>query len=402
MPARSSLLRVLSSVLGGCALCWLIASLPACAAAPVSDAGTPSVTDADEAAAARAIEVALGGRSARSRGCTSCHDAGDGRPAGRLLPLPGTLAYPSNLTPDVDTGLGAWTEEQIALAIHDGVDDEGRPLCAVMPRYPHLDPAELHALVAWIRALEPVHREVPPSACGAPDALVLEDQGPGAPDLTERPDLADLAAASPPPDLAVREEPVAPADLAVPADLRASVDQLPAVDLAAPADLRRPTDAGAACGARINEVQTAGAGGATDEFIELVNPCPAPVDLDGIQVVYRAALGMADVVLLRLPVLRLAPAARLLLGSAGFSGQPDLRYGGALSSDGGGLALREVGGGLGDHLGWGTAKNAFVRTTPAPAPPPTLSIGRRPDGADSGDDLRDFRVDVPTPGRANR
>src|SRR5262249_2671496 len=101
----------------------------------------------------------------RSRGCTGCHDAGDGTPAGRIEPLPGTRAFPSNLTGDLETGLGAWTDEQVARAIREGLDASGSPLCEVMPRYDELDTDELRGLVAWIRSLEPVHREIPESRC---------------------------------------------------------------------------------------------------------------------------------------------------------------------------------------------------------------------------------------------
>lgn len=406
MPAPSSR-RAATSVLAAAGLAFLAGATLIC---PLSgcdtrigafDGGTGSAT-ADAGASPLASAIAQGQQSARSRGCTSCHDAGDGTPAGREAPLPGTRAYPSNLTSDFDTGLGAWSDEQIARAVRDGVDEAGRPLCEIMPRYARLDGAELHALVMWIRSLPAVRREIPRSQCqdAAVDAAVpdLGAAMAGGADAALTPD--DLTA--PCPDLATQPDLAArPADLAMPRDLSPAPDLSVARDLAAPRDLVMLPD-GPRCSARINEVQTAGLGGAGDEFIELFNPCPGPVDLDGGQIVYRSAAGIADVVLLKFPVWRMAPGGRVVLGSMGYTGVPDLRYGGGLAADGGGLALREPGGALGDHLGWGTATNAFVRLLPAVAPPAILSIGRHPDGLDSGLDLRDFLVNLATPGGPNR
>ncbi len=38
-----------------------------------------------------------------------------------------TIVTP-NITPDKETGIGSWTDEQIARAITDGINEEGRPL----------------------------------------------------------------------------------------------------------------------------------------------------------------------------------------------------------------------------------------------------------------------------------
>lgn len=39
-----------------------------------------------------------------------------------------------NLTPDDQTGLGGWRDEDIVSAIRDGIDDEQHTLCSSMPR----------------------------------------------------------------------------------------------------------------------------------------------------------------------------------------------------------------------------------------------------------------------------
>ncbi|MFX9112552.1 hypothetical protein ABTN46_19770, partial [Acinetobacter baumannii] len=67
--------------------------------------------------------------------------------------MPGTRIFAPNLTPDETTGLGMWTDAQIARAIREGLDDQGQPLCSVMPRFSDLGDDEVKTLVAELRAL---------------------------------------------------------------------------------------------------------------------------------------------------------------------------------------------------------------------------------------------------------
>jgi len=72
----------------------------------------------------------------------------------------------------------------------------------------------------------------------------------------------------------------------------------------------------------------------------------------------------------------------------------------------GGLGLRDASGTLVDSVGYGTATNAFVEGSAAPAPPaaaaPGKSAGRKPDGHDTDDNAADFSVlTSPTPGASN-
>ena len=56
----------------------------------------------------------------------------------------GTIArggvFPPNITPDVDNGIGSWTDAQILTAVRTGVDDVGATLCSSMPRFTLTDP----------------------------------------------------------------------------------------------------------------------------------------------------------------------------------------------------------------------------------------------------------------------
>lgn len=121
----------------------------------------------DAGPSAEPTPAARGAGFVHARGCAGCHGAGDGGVlAGQTSPRPGTSAYGANLTPDRATGIGAWTEQAIVRAMRAGFDDEGKPLCATMPRFSDMTDDEATDIVAYLRSLRPVHREIPESACG--------------------------------------------------------------------------------------------------------------------------------------------------------------------------------------------------------------------------------------------
>jgi mono/diheme cytochrome c family protein len=71
-----------------------------------------------------------------------------------------------NLTPDKETGLGAWTNEQIKIAIKTGISHDGRVLFPVMPYhvYNSMADADLDAVVAYLRSVKAVKNPIPESA----------------------------------------------------------------------------------------------------------------------------------------------------------------------------------------------------------------------------------------------
>jgi len=114
--------------------------------------------------------------------CAGCHTPGalTGKPdftrnlAGSTVGfrLPGAgVFYPPNLTPDPDTGLGRWSEAQIARAVRHGERPDGRRLMPVMPwpSYSALTDADAAALAAYLKSLPPIRNAVPrPVADGQP------------------------------------------------------------------------------------------------------------------------------------------------------------------------------------------------------------------------------------------
>lgn len=80
---------------------------------------------------------------------------------GRELPTPFGTFYGTNITPDRETGIGAWTDEQIIAAIRRGELPDGSIEAPVMPYYQYagMSDADVRALVAYLRTLPPVRRE---------------------------------------------------------------------------------------------------------------------------------------------------------------------------------------------------------------------------------------------------
>lgn len=140
---------------------------------------------------AGAATPALAQNAAPSRGeylvrimdCGGCHTGGAlaGSPDPRLnlagsnigfaIPNLGYF-YPPNLTPDRETGLGAWTEAQIITAVRTGERPDGRVLAPVMPwhAYSALTDADAIELARYLRGLPPVRNQVPPMTAAAETA----------------------------------------------------------------------------------------------------------------------------------------------------------------------------------------------------------------------------------------
>lgn len=70
--------------------------------------------------------------------------------------------HPSNITPDKETGIGAWTSAQIKAALRDGKRPSGQQLSPQMPSayYKIFATADLDAVVSYLQSLPPVSRKV--------------------------------------------------------------------------------------------------------------------------------------------------------------------------------------------------------------------------------------------------
>jgi mono/diheme cytochrome c family protein len=78
---------------------------------------------------------------------------------------PAGILLTRNLTPDQETGIGSWSDEQVKLAIKTGVSADGKLLFPVMPYhvYNTMADADLDALVAYLRSIKAVSHNIPKS-----------------------------------------------------------------------------------------------------------------------------------------------------------------------------------------------------------------------------------------------
>ena len=78
---------------------------------------------------------------------------------------PAGILLARNLTPDPESGLGLWSDEQVKLAIKTGIDNEGKLLFPVMPYqvYSTMADTDLDALVAYLRSIKAVSNMMPKS-----------------------------------------------------------------------------------------------------------------------------------------------------------------------------------------------------------------------------------------------
>lgn len=77
---------------------------------------------------------------------------------------PWGVSFTRNLTPDVATGLGSWTEEMFIKAIRNGKDmGEGRDILPPMPwpEYRNMTDDDLKAVFAYLQSIKPVENAVP-------------------------------------------------------------------------------------------------------------------------------------------------------------------------------------------------------------------------------------------------
>lgn len=103
--------------------------------------------------------------------CGNCHTPKNtrGQPiaakayaGGFVIPDEMFTAVAANITPDKETGIGAWTDAQIARAIREGIRPDGSVIGPIMPieLYRKLSDRDVQAIVAYLRSLKPVRNKV--------------------------------------------------------------------------------------------------------------------------------------------------------------------------------------------------------------------------------------------------
>jgi mono/diheme cytochrome c family protein len=145
---RAALVLAILSAAGAALVAWLnVRGEDPVTADAAAFAGTPE-------------QVARGAYLARAGNCAACHTDRGGAPyaGGKGIATPFGTVYASNLTPDAQTGIGAWSESQFWRALHNGRSADGRLLYPAFP-YPNftgITRADADALFAFLRTQVPV------------------------------------------------------------------------------------------------------------------------------------------------------------------------------------------------------------------------------------------------------
>jgi mono/diheme cytochrome c family protein len=125
--------------------------------------------------------------------CGNCHTptgpdgkaiAGRELSGGNPIDSPVFHAVPANLTPDLETGIGKWTEAQIVDAIRTGRRPDGSIIGPPMPIefYRNMSDSDAHAIAVYLKQLKPISNKIEkssykfplPTAYGPPVTSVAE------------------------------------------------------------------------------------------------------------------------------------------------------------------------------------------------------------------------------------
>jgi mono/diheme cytochrome c family protein len=110
--------------------------------------------------------IARGKALTEAADCASCHTADPSKPfaGGKRIDTPFGGIYSPNLTPDRDTGIGAWSDGEFHRALRYGVAPDGSRYYPAFP-YPNFTKLirdDILAIRAYLATLAPVHNRPPP------------------------------------------------------------------------------------------------------------------------------------------------------------------------------------------------------------------------------------------------
>lgn len=91
--------------------------------------------------------------------------------AGWPMPIPELNNIAArNITPDPETGIGAWSDDEVARAIREGVRRDGSALFPVMPylSYRSMDDEDVKSIVVYVRTIPAVNNKVPTRSLPGP------------------------------------------------------------------------------------------------------------------------------------------------------------------------------------------------------------------------------------------
>jgi mono/diheme cytochrome c family protein len=120
----------------------------------------------------KADDRARGEYITRMTDCEACHTAKGGAPfaGGRPFVLPFGTIFTPNITPDVETGIGKWTDAEFLKALHKGISADGSRLYPAFPyaSYTLLTDADVLAIKTYLFSLTPVREANKPNTFSFP------------------------------------------------------------------------------------------------------------------------------------------------------------------------------------------------------------------------------------------
>lgn len=166
-------MRKIIAIAAICSLTFLIPWISGCKGKDkTADASSSAISDSAKQVLARGEYLAN-----NVSGCIDCHSKRDfSKYSGPVVPgteggggmlfdekigLPGKI-YARNITPDNETGIGTWTNEDIIKAMTQGINKKGDTLFPIMP-YPHLNRMakdDIMAIIAYLRTLKPIRNKI--------------------------------------------------------------------------------------------------------------------------------------------------------------------------------------------------------------------------------------------------
>src|SRR4051794_1093945 len=127
---------------------------------------TAPTCDSARADAPSPETIARGKALVEAADCASCHTADSAKPlaGGKRIDTPFGGIFSPNLTPDRETGLGLWTEDEFYRALHEGVARNGARYYPAFP-YPNFTKItrdDVAAIRAFLGTLTAVRNTPPP------------------------------------------------------------------------------------------------------------------------------------------------------------------------------------------------------------------------------------------------
>jgi mono/diheme cytochrome c family protein len=144
----------------GAVLAAVLAAMLLCTAFAFAGARAESSDEATDET------IALGKALTIAGDCAGCHTADPAKPfaGGKRIDTPFGRIHSPNLTPDRETGLGAWSDDEFYRALRNGVRPDGSRYYPAFP-YPYftkMTRQNLLAIRAYLATLTPLRNTTPP------------------------------------------------------------------------------------------------------------------------------------------------------------------------------------------------------------------------------------------------